>query len=260
MKDSNSSPVNCHLYLTPTGERDYTRWCQWPDSINIATVPMTFCHVPVGPHSSEDHLACMNPLTRLSNHVYPPTIRSSAALGDIHPTQRTFDRNSSGSGACVHIGHGNAERFEGWCPPPSSTNGAARESTGRWCTGVSTNPPSRRYSEHTRQNSSRFLCQPCVLAAQCTALQGPPRVRDLAKSPAPCQPLVPARTGDGSDNFFQTTSRGACRAAVTRVCTFFLSDPCRAGGIGRDDLIEPQLRRNLTPRTRTTRSINGEVG
>jgi len=62
-----------------------TRWCQWPYSINIVTVPVTSCHVSVGPHSSEDHLACMNPYTRLSNHVYPLAIRSSAPLGDTPP-------------------------------------------------------------------------------------------------------------------------------------------------------------------------------
>jgi hypothetical protein len=49
-------------------------------------------------------------------------------------------------------------------------------------------------------------------------------------------------------------------ALQSREFAHFLSDPCRAGGIGRDDLIEPQLQRNLTPRTRTTRPINGEVG
>ena len=171
MRDSNSSPVNCHLYLTPTGERDYTRWCQWPDSINIATVPVTSCHVPVGPHSSEDHLACMNPLTRLSNHVYPPTIRSSAALGDIHPTQRTFDRNSSGCGARVHIGHGNAERFESWCPPPrqpSELRANQLDAGAQVCRQI--HPPADIRSIPARDHQVFFACRPCVLAAQHTAL------------------------------------------------------------------------------------------
>jgi hypothetical protein len=205
----------------------------------------------------------MNPLTRLSNHVYPPTIRSSAALGDIHPTQRTFDRNSTGCGACVHIGHGNAERFEGWCPPPSSTNGAARKSTGRWCTGVSTNPPSRRYSEHTRQRSSRFLCLPALRSSRAAhsvaRCKGPHASVILRNRPPPVSLWFQHGLETDLITFFRLHPVEPA-ALQSREFAHFLSDPCRAGDIGRDDLIEPQLQRNLTPRTRTTRSIKGEIG
>ena len=83
LRDSNSSFENCHLRLT--GIRDFQGATFFLQYCNGA---VTFCHNSVGPHfmyhvPSEDHLACRNPYTRLSDRVYPPMIRSSAALRDI---------------------------------------------------------------------------------------------------------------------------------------------------------------------------------
>jgi hypothetical protein len=113
---------------------------------------------------------------------------------------------------------------------PSPTHGAARESTQRWCTSVSTNPPLCRYSEHTRQSSPRF---PTMAVART-----PPRVRVLAKSRDDPRSVSWFKHGLETDliTFFRLHAVEPAACMITRVCTD-LSDPCRAGGIGRDAFI-----------------------
>jgi hypothetical protein len=255
MRDSNSSPVNCHLYLTPTGERDYTRWCQWPDSINIATVPVTSCHVPVGPHSSEDHLACMNPLTRLSNH--DPLVRSSWR----HPPDATNIRQEFQWVWCLRP-HRPWQRREvrGLVSAPLVNQRSCARIN--WtlvhrCVDKSTlaqifgaYPPELIEVSLPALRSSRPSVQRC---------KGPHASVILRNRPPPVSLWFQHGLETDLITFFRLHP---VEPAVlqSREFAHFLSDPCRAGGIGRDDLIEPQLQRNLTPRTRTTRSINGEVG
>jgi hypothetical protein len=201
----------------------------------------------------------MNPLTRrLSAH--DPLVRSSWR----HPPDATNIRQEFQWVWCLRP-HRPWQRREvrGLVSAPSSTIGAARESTGRWCTGVSTNPPSRRYSEHTRQRSSRFLCLPALRSSRAAhsvaRCKGPHASVILRNRPPPVSLWFQHGLETDLITFFRLHP---VEPAVlqSREFAHFLSDPCRAGGIGRDDLIEPQLQRNLTPRTRTTRSINGEVG
>jgi hypothetical protein len=189
--------------------------------------------------------------SRLSAH--DPLVRSSSRH---QPTQRTFDKRSSWRGACVHIGRGN-ERAD--LRPASPTNGTACESTGSMCTGVSTYPPLCRYSEHTHQKSSRFLSQPCVLAQGC---KDPPRVNSNFSRNHPPAPRSVLWFQHGLETDLITFFRlhpvepaAGCHESLL----IFYQILVGAGGIGRDDLIEPQLQRNHMPRTRTTRPINGEI-
>lgn len=84
-----------------------------------------------------------------------------------------------------------------------------------------------------RQDSPRFR-QPCHLRSSSGLQPDSPHAsvscvfRRIRPHP-PCWRVVPARTGDGSDNFFQTTRRGACRASMSREFEQILSDPCRQG-------------------------------
>lgn len=85
------------------------------------------------------------------------------------------------------------------------------------------------------QDSSRFR-QPCHLRSSSGLQPDSPHAsvscvlrRNCLQTLHSCRRVVPARTGDGSDNFFQTTRRGACRASMSREFEQILSDPCRQG-------------------------------
>jgi hypothetical protein len=182
-------------------------------------------------------------------------LRSSAGLGKDHPAQRTFDRNPNGCSACVHIGHGNAERVGlANCPRQHTELGANQLNAGVWvCRQIHLSADIRSIPARAHQGSRP---QPVP------ALQGPPHASVFWRNhqPAP-RSVLWFQHGLETDliTFFRLHAVEPAACMITRVCTD-LSDPCRPGGIGRDASLYRRHQRNLKPPTRTTWPINGQVG
>jgi hypothetical protein len=145
-------------------------------------------------------------------------LRSSAALGEHHPAQRTFDQNPDGCGACVHIGHGNAERAGlANCPRQHTELSANQLNAGvRVCRQIHLSAAIRSIPARAHQGSRP---QPVP------GLQGPPHASVFWRNhqPAP-RSVLWFQHGLETDliTFFRLHAVEPAACMITRVCTDFI--------------------------------------
>jgi hypothetical protein len=190
----------------------------------------------------------MNPYTKLSNRVYPRTIRSSAALGKQSPDATNIRQELLGQRACVESTHHKAG--SPFIPANTELRANQKEVGVRVCRQI------HPAADIRSTPSSIELNQPCHLRSSqhCKDPHASVFWRNRASTPSVCV-VVPARTGDGSDNFFQTTRRGACRLACHESLNKFYQILVAQADIRRDGSINRRrrLQRNFKPSTHTTR-------